>query len=295
LEQREAEKVKKTKDVKVIEEEEDLEVDWDDFTIVKVIEFDEDDDNFIEPDIQQMGIEDVSNKIDRVENDIKRELFEMEGVRDASEAEPGMKIVTNYQRKKKEDKESTQICPKCGKAIPVSEWTEHMRIELLDSKWREEKIDDLKRQKNPMTAEGDEISRSLKNLMANRPDIATSDANAQFEALNQKPGSDGPKVIWDGHSNSITRTTANSAMLAQQQRRNAEDIMKNRPDMYNNGQNMPQGFNPMNAGMQLRPPTTAQLLGYQAPPPPNQGQNHQYGNNQQNRQNQNNNNNQQRR
>lgn len=275
LDQREKDKNKDDK--AVVEQEHDLEVDWDDFIVVQVIEFDEEDDRYIEPDIQQMGIEDVSNRIDRADQDIKRELYQMQGVKEASEIEPGMKIVHNYQKRKKEDKEATQICPKCGKPIPLSQWTEHMRIELLDPKWREDKIDLLNREKNPMTAQGDEISRSLRNLVANRPDIGRTDATNQLDQAHQQ--SEGNKVIWDGHSNSITRTTANSAMLAQQQRRNLEEAMRNRPDMYANAPNLPPGYQPPQNVMQQRPPTQAQLLGYPAPPNQNQSQNqgHPYG------------------
>jgi hypothetical protein len=140
-----------------------------------------------------------------------------------------------------------------------------MKLELLDPKWREEKIDDINRKKNPTTAEGDEISRSLRRMVANRPDISINDASSHLNAINQRPEDQQNRVIWDGHSNSINRTTANAAMLAQQQRRNLEEAMRNRSDLFPNAPpNLPpQNFNPMQANMQLRPPSTAQLLGYQ--------------------------------
>lgn len=88
------------------------EIDWDDFVVVQIIDFDEDDDRYADVDFQQLGIEDVSTKIDRVDQEIKRELFEMEGVKAASEVEPGMKIVTDYKKKRVENREATQVCPK---------------------------------------------------------------------------------------------------------------------------------------------------------------------------------------
>jgi splicing factor 3A subunit 1 len=264
LEAKEREKLLKEKDSK-LEEDDEFEIDWDDFMIVQTIEFDEDDDQFIQPDIQQLGIEDVSNKIDKVDQQIRRDLYEMEGVKEASAIEPGMKIVSNYQKRKREDKEATQICPKCGKPIPLSQWTEHMRIELLDPKWREDKIDSLHREKNPMTAQGDEVGRSLKRLVERRPDIAGIDPHSQIESMTQEQTGTG-KVIWDGHSNSITRTTANSAMLAQQQRKNMEDAMRNVPNMYGNIP-LPPGNFQHPGQMPARPPTQSQLMGYPAPPP----------------------------
>jgi len=273
LEEKEKERQKKDKTGKAKpEEDEEYEIDWDDFIIVQVIDFD-DEEKYVQPDIQQMGIEDVSTKIERAENDLKRELSKMEGIVVHSQTEEGMKIVTNYERKKVENKEATQQCPKCGKSIPLSEWTEHLRIELLDPKWREDKIDHLNRLKNPTTAEGDQISRSLKTLMANRPDIARVDTATRIDSMTQQQSSNqGVKIIWDGHSNSITRTTANSAMLAQQQRKNIEEAMKSRAGLDPNMPPIPPPFNPQLT--QLRPPTQAQLLGYQIPTNLPQNQNY---------------------
>ena len=264
-EEKEKERQKKEKTGKPQpEEEEEYEVDWDDFIIVQVIDFDEDE-QFIQPDINQMGIDDVSNKIDKADIEIKKEISKMEGIMVHPDNQEGIKIVTDYVRTRGDNKESTQQWPKCGKNIPLAEWTEHLKIELLDPKWREEKIDHLNRLKNPTTAEGDQISRSIKNLMANRPDIAKINTDDRIKMMTQdqaNPG--GARIIWDGHSNSITRTTANSAMLAQQQRRNIEEAMKSRSGLDPNMPPMPPAFNPQLN--QLRPPTQTQLLGYQLPP-----------------------------
>ena len=144
-----------------------------------------------------------------------------------------------------------------------------MKFELIDPKWREDKLDDINRKKNPTTAEGDQISRSIKNLIANRPDIAKISVDDRIKMMTQdqsNPG--GARIIWDGHSNSITRTTANSAMLAQQQRRNVEEAIKSRTGADHNLPQMPPVFNPQLT--QLRPPTQTQLLGYQLPTSHNQ-------------------------
>ncbi|CAI2365823.1 unnamed protein product [Moneuplotes crassus] len=271
-EQKEKEKKEKENKNKPEEFDDDFEVDWDDFILVQTIEFEEDDDQFMKPDLQQLGIEDVSNKIDRTQQSIKRDLSKLEqNVKESNEIEPGMKVVTNYQKKKKVNKEATQICPKCGRQIPMSQWSEHMRIELLDPKWREEKVDSLHRQKNPMTAQGDEVSKSLTRFISKRPDISGVDANQRVEEMtSEQEKMDPNKIIWDGHSSSITRTTANSAMLAQQQRRNLEETMRNRPDVYPNGAPMPP------SGFQIPPQphftsmTQSQLMGYPAVPPQNQ-------------------------
>jgi hypothetical protein len=58
--------------------------------------------------------------------------------------DPEMKIKKNYQRgggaaAEGEKQAGTQKCPRCQQEIPLSEWKEHMRLELMDPKWREEK------------------------------------------------------------------------------------------------------------------------------------------------------------
>lgn len=271
--QREIEEKAKSKDIDV-NDQDDEEIDWEDFVIVQVIEFDDDDDKFVKPDIEQMGIEDVSTKIDEREQELQKELFQIDGIKTPSVVEPGMKIVENYERRRVEEKKDmTQICPRCHKNIPLSEWQEHLRIELLDPNWRKDKIDHMNREKNPMTAQGDQITKSLSKLIANRPDIAQTSADAQLAMLQAQNSTQENRVIWDGHSNTITRTTANSAMLAQQRARNIEEAMR----VHSQGQFQP----PATQGQfQLRPPNQTVLLGYQLPPK-NQTQNKNQNNNNQ--------------
>jgi splicing factor 3A subunit 1 len=57
----------------------------------------------------------------------------------------------------------TQLCPNCGEAIPVNELDEHMRIELLDPKWKEQKAIAEKRQAATNLGGGD-VARNVKRL-----------------------------------------------------------------------------------------------------------------------------------
>lgn len=50
-----------------------------------------------------------------------------------------MKIRTNYVPKALNKAENTLICPQCNLAFPPNELEEHMRIEMLDPKWKEQK------------------------------------------------------------------------------------------------------------------------------------------------------------
>jgi splicing factor 3A subunit 1 len=57
----------------------------------------------------------------------------------------------------------TQVCPNCGERIPVDELDEHMRIELLDPKWKEQKAIAEKRQMATNLV-GADVARNVKRL-----------------------------------------------------------------------------------------------------------------------------------
>lgn len=128
----------------------------------------------------------------------------------SSVAEPGMNIRSDYKRKSESSKISGfQKCPKCHRDIPLAEWSNHLKIELLDPKWREQKAEMLEKQHVGMS--GDDITKNLKKLTQDHPTLYKKSIQ---EEITGKPTA-GPKLIWDGQSEQITRTTANAAMMAQ--------------------------------------------------------------------------------
>lgn len=107
-------------------------------------------------------------------------MEEEQKIKAESEIEPGMKIVPNYSRSKDMGRSGkTQLCQKCKKQIPEEDWAEHMRLELLDPKYREDKVSELDRQANPMTAQGDQISSSIQQFKEKRHDIYGDENYAQ--------------------------------------------------------------------------------------------------------------------
>ena len=68
------------------------------------------------------------------------------------------------------------------------------------------------RQTLPSLAEGDEITKNLKRFASQRPDLADVQEQAP------QPKKNVPIAIWDGQSNTLTRTHANVAMMQNQQR-----------------------------------------------------------------------------
>lgn len=83
------------------------------------------------------------------------------------------------QKPKKSNKDSknlTQICPVCSQPIPINEISQHVRIELLDPKWREQKAKILERNKDSNLADsGAAITANLKKLAVYRTDIFGGD------------------------------------------------------------------------------------------------------------------------
>ncbi|KAI8621623.1 Pre-mRNA splicing factor PRP21 like protein-domain-containing protein [Chytriomyces sp. MP71] len=101
--------------------------------------------------------------------------------------------------------EPTQICPNCKQAIKVSEMAEHMRIELLDPKWREQKNAAEAKNRTSNLNQVD-VAANLTRLSDTRPDIFGSgeETNIGGKGAEEKQKE---KIIWDGHSTSIGATT----------------------------------------------------------------------------------------
>ncbi|KAI8591366.1 Pre-mRNA splicing factor PRP21 like protein-domain-containing protein [Geranomyces variabilis] len=142
---------------------------------------------------------------------------------------PGMKIRTNYVPKVKQlnrGKQAAQICPRCKQPVPTAEMGEHMRIELLDPKWKEQK--DKAREKNKESnLSNTAVSSNLKLLAKTRPDIFGGD---EFNIDKALKDAEKGKVIWDGHTASIGTVTQKlghglnwEEQQAEQQRAAAEE------------------------------------------------------------------------
>jgi hypothetical protein len=168
---------------------------------------------------------------------------------EGSALDPDMKIKKNYVRKtagsdqpgasetssKAAAQQGQQKCPNCKQNIPKSEWREHFKICTMDSQWKEQKQQRMERESNaPGT--GDEITQNLRRFAAQRPDIFGSQEQAAAQSSKpaepQSQSQTGPSpVIWDGQSTSITRTTANIAMLRNQQQKNLTETLMTRGEL----------------------------------------------------------------
>ncbi|KAG1461688.1 hypothetical protein G6F56_005673 [Rhizopus delemar] len=122
-----------------------------------------------------------------------------------------------------------QTCPRCGEAIPVTEMDEHMRIELLDSKWKEQKMAMEAKIKDSNLLHGTDVARNLKNFSGLRPDIFDADESETLWKLKrqQEEARKKDKIIWDGHT--ATMTLANQR--AQQSSIEEQIAMMHRGDV----------------------------------------------------------------
>lgn len=225
-------------------------IDWHDFVVVETIEFADDEDEELP---QPMTLEEVirRSKVSAMEEEetivepgkeVEMEMDEEEvqlveeGMRAASleenegekknetkapdEPDPPMRIVKNWKRPEERipaERDPTKfvVSPITGELIPINEMAEHMRISLIDPKYKEQKERMMAKIRETTLAQDDEISRNIVGLARTRPDIfGTTEeevSNAVKAEIEKKKEEQPKQVIWDGHTGSIGRT-ANQAM-----------------------------------------------------------------------------------
>jgi splicing factor 3A subunit 1 len=162
-------------------------IDWYDFIIVETITFDdeaEEEEAATQAQRQQQEEEE--------EEDMDVDMEEEEEEEDNEENKPQIKVVENYVPLASSSRAGTistaanVVVPMMnvdGKAVPTSEANEHMRILLMNPKWREETQRHLEKQKDSSFAAGDAIAENLKRFATKRSDIFTSSAEEEARLL----------------------------------------------------------------------------------------------------------------
>ncbi|GLJ36513.1 hypothetical protein SUGI_0733490 [Cryptomeria japonica] len=185
------------------------------------------------------------------------------------EMDPPMRIVKNWKRPEERvlvEKDPTKfvVSPITGELVPINEMAEHMRISLIDPKYKEQKERMMAKLRETTLAPDDEISRNIVGLARTRPDIfgtteeeVSNAVKAEIEKKKEEP----KQVIWDGHTGSIGRT-ANQAMT-----QNAGDEQM---DLSNNeGRDLPGPAPPPKTGLlPIRPLPPPPGLALNIPRPP---------------------------
>ena len=183
------------------------------------------------------NIEESLSKEDEKAKENINEIYDNKNIQnnqttEKSVPEPGMKIVTNYKRKtesKNTKKIDYQKCPLCNENIPTDEISQHMRIELLDPKWKEINKEIKERKLEVSVAPTSDFINYLGDFAKDRPDLFGDDVNdiirvEEWKKVEKKFTNQ--NIKFDGFAPNMSRTTANIAMLAQQTKKNYEESRK---------------------------------------------------------------------
>ncbi|KAK6919110.1 Ubiquitin-like domain [Dillenia turbinata] len=233
-------------------------IDWHDFVVVEMIDFADDEDEdlpppmtleevirrsklsamkeeeFVEPgkevememDEEEVALVQESMKVASLDENDEEKKNEAKAMQ--VEDEPPMRIIKNWKRPEERlpaerDPSKFVVSPITGELIPINEMSEHMRISLIDPKYKEQKERMFAKIRETTLAQDDEISRNIVGLARTRPDIfGTTEeevSNAVKAEIEKKKDEQPKQVIWDGHTGSIG-LTANQAMS---QNMNSED------------------------------------------------------------------------
>ena len=135
-------------------------IDWQDFVVVETIDF------AVDEVVDQPIAPTTFVKNEEEEEDM--ELSDDEGER--------IRVVPNYQPMIKSTatiakSQSHVIDPISGKSIAVNDMAEHMRIQLLDPKWAEEKKKFQEKQRETNLVDGDTIAANLSRVVGNTTNV----------------------------------------------------------------------------------------------------------------------------
>ncbi|XP_037416627.1 probable splicing factor 3A subunit 1 [Triticum dicoccoides] len=238
-------------------------IDWHDFVVVATIEFADDEYEGlpVPPTLEELKrrkrmetlgeeepmelaepAKDVEMEMDEeemqlVEEGMKAARLEENGggaqVRVAGDQEPPMRIVKNYKRPEERipaarDPTKFVVSTITGELIPISEMGEHMRISLIDPKYKEQKERMLAKIKETTLAPDDEVVNNIVGLARTRPDIfGTTEeevSNAVKAEIEKKKDEQPKQVIWDGHSGSIGQTATQAMSMGGEEQVDASNV-----------------------------------------------------------------------
>ncbi|KAN0105430.1 SF3a splicing factor complex subunit [Russula decolorans] len=149
----------------------------------------------------------ASERKKKEEEEKQKELERAKAIQASSlEAGTPMKIRTDYVPKLgAKNKVALATCTICGQQIPVNELQEHMRIELLDPRWKSQRdaLEARKAQASELQR-GANVVSSLRNLARTRVDIFGTETDEERrkreEEEERERRKEREKVVWDGHT-----------------------------------------------------------------------------------------------
>ena len=150
----------------------------------------------------------------------------------------GKKVIKNYIREKKRpilnkgvDDINEVKCPLCKLSIKPDKIEEHLRIELLDPKWKsiQEVINKNQEQTN-LAGTGD-LLIYLDQFSKSRPDLfgEVDDIKNLEQKRKEEKEKNSDHTMFTGYATNMTRTTANNNMIKIQNIRHIEESKKPKP------------------------------------------------------------------
>ncbi|GAA5825145.1 hypothetical protein JCM11251_006118 [Rhodosporidiobolus azoricus] len=235
------------------------EIDWQDFQVAVTVDFTENDEAGIAELPPPMSLSEVENmsiaqkkmasmimegkgaevvdaEADEAEMDMEEEeepashepVVEQQTTEDVVEiqtADAGapVKIRKDYVRTKKAKSGQTYTTYE-GQQVPIDELSKHIRYELLDPRWKEDKKQqDLNRAASAIMPGGTDVSASIRAIAAHRPDIFgegdEDDEERKKRAEEMAKSRAREAQVWDGHAaskESITLRYQQTADLTNQ-------------------------------------------------------------------------------
>ncbi|KAG3161149.1 hypothetical protein PI126_g6574 [Phytophthora idaei] len=145
-------------------------IDWHDFVIVETINFDDDDDLGASATVGEGEAKGSDDDMDMEEDD-------------DDEPKPEIKVVEDYVPQATAATAQQPLLSVDGKTLSSAEANEHMRILLMNPKWREETQRHLEKQKESSYAAGSAIADSLRRFATKRADIFASSAEEEARLM----------------------------------------------------------------------------------------------------------------
>ncbi|CAG9319874.1 unnamed protein product [Blepharisma stoltei] len=184
--------IKSQKSKEEMEEEERQQmamIDWHDFVVVETIELREEEELPAPIDLNIVHTLGSRPFMQDIEQNVRKQITESleESAKRAKEA-----LGAGRERAKKSEIDTgaatdisnyTQKCEKCGEMIPIDLYDEHIKLELLDPKYKKEREAARIKEKDHVFAANSEIYQNLKNMMKNR-----AEAMGDFEENKEEPG-----------------------------------------------------------------------------------------------------------
>ena len=226
-------------------------IDWYDFVVVETINFDsdfEDEDNekknteiFKSENLYTENQNNENTNIINSEistNEINNnEINENNNNNDEQEIiyVNGKKIIKNYVREKKVltlktgDIENNNItCPLCKLSISSAKIEEHLKIELLDPRWKKIQEEINKNQEQTNLADTMDFLSYLEDFSKSRPDLFgdISDITLLEKTRKEEKNKNINHEVWDGVDEHMNRTTANILMFKTQNKRHIDQSKK---------------------------------------------------------------------